>query len=79
VPLGLALYAFCAGIVPVLSPAAFSPLASLPRYCLAVFPIFMFLGTVFARRRYLLAGWLVVSASFGVLLTMFFTTWRWVA
>jgi hypothetical protein len=78
-PLGLALYGACAAAIPVLTPASFSPLASLPRYFLAVFPAFLVLGWLLAGRRLLLAGWLVASSALGVLLTLYFTTWRWVA
>jgi hypothetical protein len=78
-PAGLALYATLAAVVPTLAPAAFSPLASVPRYVLSVFPVFMALGALLARSRALLRTWLVASAAFGVLLTVYFTSWRWVA
>ena len=57
----------------------FSPLASMPRYFLAAFPVFIVLGTVLARRRVALVCWLGTSASLGILLTLYFTTWRCVA
>jgi hypothetical protein len=78
-PAGLALYATLTAVVPVLTPAFFSPLASVPRYVLAVFPAFMALGAVLARSRILLFAWLASSAAFGALLTVYFTSWRWVA
>jgi mannosyltransferase PIG-V len=76
---GLAVYALLATLAPLLQPASFSPLAGMPRYALAAFPAFFVLGLVLARSRVLLAGWLVVSAAWGVLLTLFFTSWRWVS
>lgn len=78
-PAGLALYSLGVSALPVLTPAAFSPLASLPRYFLAAFPVFIFLGTVLARNRLALACWLAVSTAVGILFTLYFTTWRWVA
>jgi hypothetical protein len=78
-PPGLALYSAIAAALPVLGPASFSPLASVPRYFLACFPAFIVLGIVLRRRPLALAGWLAASTAFGVLFTLFFTTWRWVA
>jgi hypothetical protein len=78
-PRSLMTYAIPAALLPVLTPPSVAPLAGIPRYCLAVFPAFVFLGTVLARRRVLLALWLSVSAALGVMFTLFFTTWRWVA
>ena len=78
-PAGLALYAVLAAIIPALAPAFFSPLASVPRYVLSVFPVFMVLGVVLARHRVALWAWLAANAAFGMLLTVYFTSWRWVA
>jgi hypothetical protein len=78
VPRGLAVYAVVASLEPLLTPAYVQPLASLPRYLLSAFPLFLFLGVVLARSRVLLIGWLVASSALGVLLTLYFTTWRWV-
>jgi Mannosyltransferase (PIG-V) len=78
-PVGLSAYALLAGLVPVLTPAALAPLASVPRYFLAAFPVFLVLGDVLARNRVLLIGWTLASACLGVLLTLYFTSWRWVA
>jgi hypothetical protein len=79
VPRGLALYALAAAALPVLTPPSVAPLASLPRYFLASFPVFIFLGTLLARRRLVLMGWLLVSSALGILFALFFTSWRWVA
>jgi Mannosyltransferase (PIG-V) len=77
-PRGLALYALAAAALPFLTPPPFSPLASLPRYFLGVFPAFLVLGDALARSRIALAGWLTASVALGILLTLEFTTWRWV-
>jgi len=78
-PLGLFGYAAATVLLPVVTPAFVLPLASVSRYVLAAFPAFFVLGTLLARSRILLGAWLAVSASLGVLLTLYFTTWRWVA
>lgn len=78
-PVGLAIYAAIAALVPVLAPAAFSPLASLPRYMLAAFPLFIVAGMGLARTRRIGVAVLGLSAGFGVLLTALFVTGRWVA
>jgi hypothetical protein len=46
---------------------------------LDTFPIFLVLGRILARRQAWLRVWLFASAASGVLLTLFFTSWRWVA
>jgi hypothetical protein len=76
---GLAVYAVLAGLLPILNPAGFAPLASLPRYVLGAFPMFMVLGCVLARSRIALVLWLAASGALGVLFTVYFTSWRWVA
>jgi hypothetical protein len=78
-PRGLSAYAIAASLVPILTPAFVQPLASLSRYVLAVFPVFFVLGYVLSRRRFLLWPWLAASALLGVLFTLEFATWRWVA
>jgi hypothetical protein len=78
VPWGLAAYAVLGLALPVLTPPQVLPLASLSRYALALFPAFFALGLLLARRRYLLYGWLAASGLVGVMLTLSFTTWRWV-
>jgi hypothetical protein len=76
-PVGLAAYAIGAVVLPVLTPAQVLPLASLSRYALSAFPIFFGLGLILVRAR-LLLPWLVASVGCGVLLTLEFTTIRWV-
>ena len=78
-PAGLAVYALAVAAFPVLTPAAVQPLAGLPRYFLGAFPVFIFIGTVLARNRLALGAWLAASTALGILFTVFFTTWRWVA
>ena len=78
-PRGLSAYAIGTLLLPVLTPAFVQPLASLSRYSLAVFPVFFVLGGVLSRNEILLRVWLTASALLGVLFTLYFTTWRWVA
>jgi hypothetical protein len=78
VPWGLAAFAVLGAALPVLTPPQVLPLASLSRYVLALFPVFFALGLLLARRRYLLYGWLAASVMVGFVLTLSFTTWRWV-
>jgi Mannosyltransferase (PIG-V) len=76
-PVGLAAYAVAAVLLPVLTPPQILALASFSRYALSAFPIFFALGFVVVRTR-LLVPWFLVSGAFGVLLTLEFTTNRWV-
>lgn len=78
-PRGLSAYAVAASFLPILTPAFVEPLASVSRYVLAVFPVFFVLGHVLSRRGILLWAWLTASALLGVLFTLEFATWRWVA
>lgn len=78
-PRGLAAYAIGTMLLPILTPAFVEPLASFSRYALAVFPAFFVLGLVLSRKEILLRVWLSASALLGILFTLYFTTWRWVA
>jgi Mannosyltransferase (PIG-V) len=78
-PPGLSIYAFVVVLLPVLTPAPYFPLMSLPRFMLGAFPIFLVLGYLLSRSRPALVLWLLFSAGSGVALTVLFTTWRWVA
>ena len=72
---GLGLYAVLAFAAPLSSVWPAHPLASLPRYLLVLFPLFLWLGT---RRRafpWLLGGFAAVLA----LLSGMFGAWVWVA
>ena len=75
--------AYCAYAVLALAaglstPQAGHPLSSSPRYVLAVFPLFMWLGTVLENRR----AFAAVAALFAVGLaycSALFATWHFVA
>jgi hypothetical protein len=55
------------------------PLVGLPRYAIAVLPLFVVLGVGLARSRIFAIAWFAVSIAFAVLLTLEFVTFRWVA
>jgi hypothetical protein len=78
-PRGLALYSIPIALAPVSLPAPGLPLVSLPRYLLAALPLFVVLGSLLARSRIAFGVWLALSLALGVLLTLEFVTWRWVA
>ena len=78
-PFDLWLYSFLVMLAPILTPSPFWALTSFNRYLLAPFPLFIVLGWMLTRVRWALEPWLALSASFGVYLTLLFTTWRWVA
>jgi hypothetical protein len=71
-------YAVCSLVLPLSEPVIPQPLASLPRYEVVVFPLFMWLAALLLRHRLAAAG----LATCGVLLGLFtaeFATWRFVA
>jgi hypothetical protein len=78
-PRGLSVYAAALVLLPVLTPSPRFPLMSLPRFVLGAFPVFLVLGFLLSRSRWMLATWLVLSGALGVALTALFVTWRWVA
>ena len=78
-PIDLWLYSFLIMLAPILTPSPYWALTSFNRYLLAPFPLFIVLGWLLTRVRWALEAWLAVSASFGVYLTLLFTSWRWVA
>ncbi|TCJ13045.1 hypothetical protein E0L93_15175 [Rubrobacter taiwanensis] len=78
-PPGLSLYALALTVPPLLVPGPLFPLMSLPRFMLGAFPLFLVLGVLLARSRWLLAAWLAASSAAGVLLAALFASWRWVA
>jgi hypothetical protein len=78
-PLPLALYCVPLAISPLTVLGGQQPLASMPRYVLAVLPVFLVLGGLFVRRTALFVAWCVVSVALGVVLTLEFVSWRWVA
>jgi hypothetical protein len=78
-PTGLWLYSAAAALLPMSLPNPVLPLVGLPRYAIAVTPLFVVLGIGLARSRIFAVAWFAVSIAFGVLLTLEFVTFRWVA
>ena len=78
-PLPLALYAVPLSISPLTVLGTQQPLASMPRYAVSVAPLFLVLGGLFVRRTALFVAWCALSVAIGVVLTLEFVTWRWVA
>jgi len=77
-PFAYGAYALASLAMPLSYPVTPQPLASLPRYEVVLFPLFMWGADVIRRRR--LAG--VALPTFAVLLGLFtaeFATWRFVA
>jgi Mannosyltransferase (PIG-V) len=66
----------------ILPPALFGtpqdPLMGLPRYVLVAFPLFIVIGALLRDRRFL-AGWLILSTAFSLVLCALFVSWRFVA
>lgn len=78
-PRGLSLYGFVVIMLHLLTPNGAIPLLTLPRFILAIFPLFLVLGYLLSRNRPALYFWLILSSSLGAGLTAMFVTWRWVA
>jgi hypothetical protein len=78
-PRGLSLYGFVVMMLHLLTPNGAIPLLTLPRFILAIFPLFLVLGYLLSRNRPALYFWLILSSSLGAGLTAMFVTWRWVA
>jgi Mannosyltransferase (PIG-V) len=78
-PLGLLLYSVASTLVPMSLPNPGLPLVGLPRYAVAVLPLFIVLGVGLARSRAFAAVWYTTSVALGVYLTLEFVTFRWVA
>ena len=73
-----ALYTLALLVLALADPVSLQPLASLPRYELVIFPLFIWGAQLLTRRR--LAGHAIPALA--VLLGVFtleFATWRWVA
>jgi hypothetical protein len=77
-PWGLAGYAAITVLLPAFFGTVQSPLMGYPRYVIAVFPLFIVLGTLL-KNRALLAVWLAGSAVFSLALCALFVSWRFVA
>jgi hypothetical protein len=78
-PTGLWLYSAAAALLPMSLPNPVLPLVGLPRYAIAVTPLFVVLGIGLARSRVFAVAWFAASIALGVLLTLEFVTFRWVA
>lgn len=77
-PFAYTAYTIVALGVPLTDPVTPQPLASLPRYEVVVFPLFLWLADVVYRRRW--TPWAVAISAVGLgLFTAEFATWRWVA
>jgi hypothetical protein len=77
-PPDLSAYSLLLILPPTLFGTPQGPLMGLPRYVLVAFPLFIVLGVLLRDRR-LLGGWLILSASFSLVLCALFVTWRFVA
>jgi hypothetical protein len=78
-PYSLTGYALLLVLVPALFGPPQSPLFSFPRFMLVAFPLFITLAVVLEEHRWLLRGWLVLSATFSLVLCALFVSWRFVA
>ena len=77
-PAAYSAYSFAMLVLALADPVSLQPLASLPRYELVIFPMFIWLAQAITRRNLTVP----VIASSAVLLGVFtveFATWRWVA
>jgi hypothetical protein len=77
-PIAYGAYTIAALALPLSYPVGPQPLASLPRYEVVLFPLFMWAAGWLARKRLTVPA----LASLGVLLGLFtaeFSTWRFVA
>ena len=79
-PFSLSAYAFLLVIPAVFFGKPDTPLMGFPRYMLVAFPLFIVVGVLLKERsRLLVGGWLVVSATFSLVLCALFVSWRFVA
>jgi hypothetical protein len=77
-PLSLTIYSLLLIVPAALFGTPEMPLMGIPRYVLVAFPIFIVLGLL-ARKKFLIAGWLIVSALVSIILCGLFVSWRFVA
>ena len=78
-PVGLVLYSLASALAPMSLPNPVLPLVGLPRYALAVLPLFVVLGIGLVRSRVFAVVWFAASIALAVVLTLEFVTFRWVA
>ncbi len=77
-PVAYSLYALALLVLALSDPVSLQPLASLPRYELVIFPLFIW-GAQFVERRRITVPALCSMAVLLGLFTVEFATWRWVA
>jgi hypothetical protein len=77
-PLSLTVYGLLLVAPATLFGTPGSPLMGTPRYVLVAFPVFIVLALLL-RTRFLLGGWLVMSALISLALCGLFVSWRFVA
>jgi hypothetical protein len=77
-PVAYGAYALAALALPLSYPVSPQPLASLPRYEVVLFPLFMWAAGWLSRRRLVEPGLAALAALLG-LFTAEFATWRFVA
>jgi hypothetical protein len=70
-------YTFLSLALPLSDPVKVSPLASLPRYAMVAFPLFIWLAQVVVRRRLTVHAVAIGAVLLG-LFTAEFATWLWV-
>lgn len=73
-----ALYALALLVLSLADPVSLQPLASLPRYELMIFPLFIWAAQWLNRRRLAVYAIPALAVMLGVF-TVEFATWRWVA
>lgn len=66
-------------LVPLSYPANGDPLMSMPRLNLEAFPLFIGLGTIMARTRWVRTTYFVLAIPLGLLFVSLFATAHWVA
>ncbi len=77
-PFAYSAYTLVALGLPLIDPVTPQPLASLPRYEVVVFPLFLTIADFVYRRK--LTPWAMAAAAVGLaLFTAEFASWRWVA
>ena len=77
-PVAYSLYTLAMLVLALVDPVSLQPLASLPRYELVVFPLFIWGAQLLTRHRLALPALAALAVLLG-LFTVEFATWRWVA
>jgi len=77
-PVAYSLYTLAMLVLALADPVSLQPLASLPRYELVVFPLFIWGAQLLTRHRLTVPALAALAVLLG-LFTVEFATWRWVA